>query len=503
MVASTRAARVVTWLAHLVVPVSIWAGGGCASGPGFPAPIELRFENNETVFAFDTDGDKQADFWQYQRADGRKHALAYALDESGRPGPRIELDAVDASECPHLLIALDGVPFELVEQLRHEGHFRLFYPPARVVCCFPAMTDLALAELFHVGPCQAYQARRFDRRANRLSAGNTAYLSGGNSPWLREMDYRCSLWWDVMVYLDPQAVFDHEIRGILRTFRGIDAGRACAYSVGSAGLGTRDGRPAILKYLRSIDRLCEQIVHERRGRVKLTLTADHGHNLVENRRISFDEVLKAGGYRKAGSLRGPRDVVVISYGLVTYAELFTSDPSGVANCLLQHEDVEFACYPRDDGIVICDRTGQARITKGQTGYVYDLSQGDPLRLGAIIEQLRRDGKMSADGEIDGAALFNATLDHYYPDPLARIWGAFHELVENPPDLIVNLRDGACHGSGFFHFMIRRMGSTHGSLNRMSSTTFVLTMLGELPPALHTREVLPALERLRAENSSPP
>jgi hypothetical protein len=70
-------------------------------------------------------------------------------------------------------------------------------------------------------------------------------------------------------------------------------------------------------------------------------------------------------------------------------------------------------------------------------------------------------------------------------------------VQHPPDLIVNLRDGACHGSRFFYTMIGRVGSTHGSLNRMNSTTFALTMLGELPPALRSEELMPALEKLRA------
>jgi hypothetical protein len=394
------------------------------------------------------------------------------------------------------MIVLDGVPFELVEQLYREGHFRLFYPPARVICCFPSMTDLALAELFHVGRCRAYQALHFDRTANRLSSGGLTYLRATNSPWVDKMNYRCSFWWDAKAYLDPRAVFQHELRGMRDTLRSVHEGEAYAYSVGTAGLGTRGGRDAILEYLRTVDRLCERIVYERRGNVKLTLTADHGHNLVQNWRVSFRKVLADGGYRQTKSLNDPRDVVPIAYGLVTYAAFFTRDPAGVADCLLRHEDVEFACYPSDGGIIVRDQTGQARIAKGRTGFTYDSRHGDPLKLAAIVEQLRRDGDVSADGEIDETALFQATVDHYYPDPLARIWAAFHELVEEPPDLIVNLRDGACHGSRFFHAMIRTVDSTHGSLNRMNSTTFALTMLSELPPAMRSRDLLPVLERLR-------
>lgn len=506
MDAFARAARAVALTMGLAGGVSLAACCGCASEPSFPAPVEVRSVSDQTIFAFDTDGDERTDFWQYQQPDGRKHTMVYAADESGTPWPladgrgsyreRIDLDAINPSECPHFLIVLDGVPFELVDQLYREGHFRFFYPPSRVVCCFPSMTDLSLSELFHTGRCLAYQARYFDRQANRLTGGSTLYLSGRNSPWLARMNYRCSFWWDARAYLDPQAVFDHEVNRIVRTLRAIDAGEACAYSVGTAGLGTRGGREGIREYLRTVDRLCEQIIYERRGRVMLTLTADHGHNLVPNRRISFRKLLEAGGYQQAKSLGGPRDVAVVSYGLVTYAAFFTRDPAGVADRLLEHEDVEFACYPAGDGVVVCDRTGRARITKRAAGFVYDSRQADPLKLAAIVERLRRDGKVSPDGEIDEESLFDATLDHDYPDPLARIWAAFHELVENPPDVIVNLRDGACYGSRFFHAMIGKVSSTHGSLNHMSSTTFVLTTLGELPTALRSRDVLPALEKLR-------
>ena len=402
------------------------------------------------------------------------------------------------------------------------------------MCCYPAMTDLALADLLHSDRCLAYQSDYYDRATGRMSDGNNVYLHGLNAPWLAKVDYRCSLLWDILVYLDPQTVFNHEMADMLRTFRKIDQGIGVGYSVGSAGLGTRGGRPAIVEYLKTVDRLCEQIVYERHGRVKLTLAADHGHNLVENPRITFDEILKAGGYRLRERLEDDCDVVAIAYGLVTYVELYTRDPSGVADCLLGrcnrdssekspglqpggsrdcvqgseparspagHEAVEFACFPDGDRVVVRDRAGEAYVSKGVNGFRYDNANGDPLRLTPIIEQLRSAGHVSADGEIDDDALFAATLDHYYPDPLRRVWRAFHGLVDNPPDLIVNLRDGSCYGSAFFNFMVKMMASTHGSLNRMNSTTFVMTTLGELPAAMRSEDVLPELEKLRGVGDS--
>jgi hypothetical protein len=115
--------------------------------------------------------------------------------------------------------------------------------------------------------------------------------------------------------------------------------------------------------------------------------------------------------------------------------------------------------------------------------------------------LRAAGEVGPDGAVSDDALFAATWDHVFPDPVARLWHAFHTVAETTPDLIVNLRDGWCHGSKFFHTMVGTMASTHGSLNRVNSTTFAMTMLGELPPVLRARDVLPALERLPQPTSS--
>ncbi|MFQ6049185.1 MAG: hypothetical protein ACE5K7_07465, partial [Phycisphaerae bacterium] len=321
-------------------------------------------------------------------------------------------------------------------------------------------------------------------------------LSGANAPWSHNLTYRCSFWWDANAYLSPRAVFDHELRGLLRAFKKVQRDQAFAYTVATAGLGTRGGRAAILDYLKTIDRLCQQIVYRHRGNVKLTLLADHGHNLTPNRRISFKRLLRQMGYHLATTIKGPADVVVIEYGLVTYAAIYTDDPAGVADVVLDHPAVDLVTYPQDRDIVVRDRTGQARIRKIGSRYRYDIDRGDPLRLKPVLAQLASQGKVSPDGLIDDRALFQATIEHIYPDPLARIWLAFHGLVKHPPDLIVSLRDGYCHGSKLFDFVIGGSASTHGSLNRINSTTFVMTTLGPLPPALRPGDVLPTLDRLR-------
>ena len=80
----------------------------------------------------------------------------------------------------------------------------------------------------------------------------------------------------------------------------------------------------------------------------------------------------------------------ISYGLVTYAAFHTDDPAGVATFLLDHEDVEFACYPEGGAVVVRDRSGTATITEGVGGFAYDHSKGDPTFRSPIIPASRTD-----------------------------------------------------------------------------------------------------------------
>ena len=470
---------------------------GCASPVRRHMPVAQHAEGDRKVLAFDMQRAGRPDYWEYLEGDGRVHAIAFA-EASGQPGSPLVLDEMDQSSIPHFVILLDGVPFHMVEEARRDGLFRLFYAPSKVICCYPSMTDLALSDVMHAGACYSLQALGFDRTRNCKCGGSSAYLSSDNAPWVAKVNYRASPWWDGLMYLDPQKVFNHELQGLKKTFAKFEEGEAYGYAVGTAGLGTRYGREGVSKYLCEIDAFCRQLVYERCGRVRITLAADHGHDLTHAQLVSFRDVLEAGGYRETESLRERRDVVVIAFGLVTYAEFYTQDAAGVAQCLLNHEGVEFTCYAAGDKVVIQDCEGFACISQGPGGELrYDSSRGDPLKLNPILERLAHAGKIAPSGEIDAEAMFYATVEHEYPDPVARVWRAFHGLVQSPPDVIASLRSGYCHGSRFFYEAIGRdVASTHGGLRRDTSTTFVMSMLGDLPPVLRSQDILPALARLR-------
>lgn len=479
---------------------------GCRAVQFPDRPMRVRvLENGERVISFDTDKDRKADYWQREDETGRKVELRFD-HRNGEPNEIVLLDELSPQSVPHFIIALDGVPYRLVEELYQQGHFRLFYPPVRVVTCFPGMTDVAFQRIFGGTKPIAYQSRHFDRTENRLISGNDLYLSGAAADWANRLDYRCSFKLDALAYFEPEFVFKHELREMTEVFNSAQRGTKIAYTVATAGLGTQGGREAILKYLRTIDQLCEQFVYERRGRVKFTLLADHGHSMSGRGRVTFEQLLEENGFKLNNRLEEPGDVVTVEYGLVTYAAFHTDEPAKVAAVLLTDPVTTLACYPVTrqatvEGavdVVVQSIDGKAVIRQERGRYSYDVEYGDPLELRGVIERLREAGDVDQDGFIDDRAFFTATVHHEYPDSLRRVWMTFNGLVQKPADLIVCLKDGWVHGSTLFHKLINKAASAHGSLNQLNSMTFAMTMLGELPEAMRLEEVMPTVENLPSQ-----
>jgi len=479
--------------------------GGCDPSRRFPdVLLGTQQHDGGQKMAYDTNGDKRADYWQVRNPSGRITMLQFDDNRDGQADRTVELDRTPARDVPHLIIALDGCPYDCVEQVYKDGGFRLFHPPVRMISTFPAMTDVALSRIWHCGPNRAYQALYFDRSTGRHNNGHAAYLKAENSPWVPKMVYRCSFLWDANSYLTPGLVFAHEMRGMYRAFKRVETGTAAAYTVGTAGLGTRGGPDAIVAYLHRVDNLCQRIVHERGGRVKISILADHGQGLKCCKRVSFKPYLKQRGFDLGKRLEGPNDVVTVEYGLVTYADFYAGRPADLAEALRSHEAVELVFRKDGSNVVVMDRTGQAVISRAGSGagqgYRYVTVEGDPLKLVPVIERLRQQGKVTEDDVIDDRALLEATAEHDYPDPLHRAWWAFNGVTEVYADVIASLRNGYSHGSAFFDFMIGGAESTHGSIDRLSSTSFVLTMRGQPPSVLRVEDALQILADLPSTSS---
>src|SRR5215813_11495391 len=62
-----------------------------------------------------------------------------------------------------LTLCLDGVPWELVDELKRKGHFKIFSEPSRVIAPFPSLTNVCLTTVWHKPPQPGYEPLYFER----------------------------------------------------------------------------------------------------------------------------------------------------------------------------------------------------------------------------------------------------------------------------------------------------------------------------------------------------
>jgi hypothetical protein len=472
---------------------------GCApSGPRpvlFPVtPVSIHaLDKGCMERLYDTDHDGRPDCSERLNAAGIVDALRYddnhdgCLDDQDKP---VVLADIPQAERRDLVIILDSIPYSMVESLWLEGRFRLFYHPTRVISPFPVMTDLAISDFLGRLPCPGVESAYFDGQV--LRDGYAGYAEKKNVPWMDYVDWHLEPVTHASVYLGPRAWYAHELREIHDAFRKSNKERMITYVVGTSAMGARIGRNGHQAALIELDRLCQQLMFETRGRVRMSMLSDHGHHLGASRRIPLSDLLAEFGYRVGTRLERPGDVVVPEFGMVTCAVIHTHERQEVARDVLGIEGMELTAY-RDpaDRVIVLSRTGRAAITRSAAGLSYQPDFGDPLELMPILAALRQQGKLSPDGFVDDSQLISEMVSCTYPDVLHRLWRAFHGLVQHTPDVLVSTDDGYHCGSAFMS-TVAHLTAAHGNLRRWSSTGFSMTMAGNLPKAVRMENLRQAL-----------
>jgi len=470
---------------------------GCRSVETFPErPLRISGSSRSETFEYDLNHNGAPDYKETTNAEGRVVTVEELPDKKS-PGWTTNLNEVSSGTSRHLIFLLDGVPYDLVRHLYEKGFFRAFHPPQKVISCFPPMTDPAFAMLFHAGAPLGFEAQYYDKKAGKVSNGQQVFLKGLNKPGEAYMQYTTKHLDAALQYLAPEYALGIEIRDIVKDFRKSKDRVFFGYFASTAGMGTDQGRGGIIRYLERLDRLTHQLIREFRGDIKVTMLADHGHTLMPAARVRLGDFLKKKGFKVKKKIRSDKDVVLIEFGLVTNAMLYTRTPGKVADALLENPAVNLCIFPEGKSVVVESRAGKAKIFERDGRFRYDDSGGDPLELGDILQKLKAAGAVDENGFVDEARLFEATVDHKYPDPLARVWQAFHGLVKNPPDLAVTLFDNYFNGSNFFSALVK-VKSTHGSLNNVNMTTFIMSTARPFERPLGMEEVRDVIEEMVGE-----
>ena len=475
----------------LCLALILAVAGGCQKPVHFPVEsLSGPADRAGAIGAYDVNHDGKAGFFTFGDSAGRVVKIAYDNDGDEMPDTVIDLNLVAIDNGRHLVVMLDGFGYEVIKQYYDAGGLRMFHPPSKVISPYPALTDMCMGDVMGYIPSRAFEARYFDRKVNSQVGGASSYLVHANAPWHELLQYRIPLMWDAVGYIAPWELFGKEVNDAKRLFDKAETKELLAYFTSSAGVGTRLGADGQRKCLQRLEQLFNQILYETRGLTRITLLSDHGHSYIEATEIPLQEHLTDRGWRLTKSLHHPTDAVYIRFGLETYASFATNSPSALARDLVDCEGVELVSFVDTEAVVVLSPKGKATIRKKDNRYSYESTDGDPLKLKAILASLSAD----SDGYYDADELFAATSEHEFPAPLQRLWRAHFALVENPADVIVSLADRFYSGSSTFAGIVT-IASTHGSLNLNSSTTFIMSTAGPLPPLMRSREIPPNMSKL--------
>jgi hypothetical protein len=464
---------------------------GCSSSKNlfFPdAPLSRTAQESR----YDVNGNGRPDFALQADSDNRTTALAYAHEEDGRYDRIYRINDYETESVPHLIILLDSIPYQCVLDFYTAGHFSWFPPPQKVIAPFPTLTAVVFTQILQAPPLAGTNNYFYDQRVNRICNRFWDAAAGGKSAWERSLHYSADYMREGLGFVDTRKVFRRELESVKQALDQSPDRVTLVYVVSSAAMVCRYGRQGVDETLRAVERLCLQLLWERQGALKISILADHGHNLMPSQFVSIKNILTEAGFSVGDTIQSDADIVIDTEGLVTYAGIHTQRSAAVADVLLQKPQIQLALYMQGDRVIVRDSSGSAAIEKKSGKLRYSVIDRDVLGYQPVASVLTMSGKADAEGFASPEDWFTATFDHEWPNAPPRIWDAFHGIVVCPSDLMITLNDGYMSGYPLFRVFID-MASSHGGLNQASSATFLLSMTGRAKRPLRSSEVLQTIE----------
>jgi hypothetical protein len=371
-----------------------------------------------------------------------------------------------------LVLALDGIPYDVFVDLQKQGHFAGFRPVARMVSTFPSLTDVSFAAIGGGQPPESYQHMRFDPVRHKVVGNTVGALSDHAHPNI-ESDSRSYTSLHRMIgYMAAYHFALHDLRDIGQDFMHSDRQTFVAYLEQSDPLVHIEGRPGAERILRQLDVFLLDLqaqVRARTGRdLLIDIVSDHGSTMMRGVHVPVAKLLRQCGFRRHDRMSQPYDVAYSLAGIIGSIALTVSKEHAeeAAHCLASADEVDLVAVDRGDAVGVLTSDGEAEVRLAGTDpeqYAYRTLRGDPLGLlnGATSAQERT---------FDQATLFQQTLDAPRPNPLRRLWRAFHGEVKEPSPILVSFKDGHEAGNTELRTMaeIRGRAGTHGSMTRLSS-----------------------------------
>jgi hypothetical protein len=473
--------------ALLVAGLLVVAAGCSAPSARLYFPTYPISSSSQAVW-YSVAGNGKPDFGLKFDPDGRIGSLLYSDSGDGTVSRAYRLDDYANDDVPHVILLLDSIPWQTAQDYYHDGGFRFCPPPQKVIPPFPSLTEVSYSSVLHCPPLTGMIDQSYDPRSGHVRSAFWPRVWGYVQPWEARCDYHASFYEDGLSFLDPRPWYAAELARAHETIDNSPNRVTVVYLGSAASMVCKYGKAGAEEVLDGANQLCLQLLYERHGAIKISIMADHGHNLMRSTNLPIAQYMLDGGFHPAETISSPKDVFLEINGLVTYAAIDTLQPQRVADALLKHQEIELAMYLEGNRVIVRDGKGSAAIECDHQRLRYVVIDDDVLG----YQSLPRPPSADANGFATDAEWFNATVNSAFPDAPRRLWDAFHGTAIDPPRVMFTTEDGYCAGLTEYEKYIT-MESTHGGLNQLNSATFLLSMTDRLSKPLRSRDILGVIE----------
>ncbi len=398
-----------------------------------------------------------------------------------------------------LVLALDGVPYTMLRDLRKEGYFNGFYPPGRLVSTFPSLTRPAFSKMLIGGKPFGYERLYYNFDTNQLQGATL--IQKALSTQKEHADYHPKLHFlgfpGYIAYVFPDTFTQTALDAFKTRLKHFKGDEFIAYMGISDAIAHVEGEAALNEFLKKVSDLLDTVRNDIGILLDVVLFSDHANNFTQNRRVDLSTPLVEAGFKNTDQLEERKDFVLPENGLVSFAAIYSAKENApaIAAVLSTIEGVDFSVYRSGVSLLVQGAKGTARISKRQNRFLYSRIDADPLDLKDTILRLKYLGEIDPQGFIHEKAWWMATKGHLYPDPLKRIWEGMNDLVQHPATVLVSLRDGYAFGPPIFDQpIIDSRAGTHGALLASHSYGFLMTDFMHVKDASRPAEVAGLLGR---------
>lgn len=402
-----------------------------------------------------------------------------------------------------LVLALDGVPYRTVQELKAEGRFRGYGAPGKLISPFPSLTKLSFAEMLDKKPPSGYERIYYDAQKGLVESFSLLKKLFIVENHESEIAFLGSPGY--ISYAMPGKFKKDILEGLGKRILSYPGTEFFGYISVSDSIAHVLGEEALKSFLRDLDSKLEEIRAQSPRPIEVVLFSDHGNNLVRNKRVDIGGILTHAGFRRTNFLKSQRDFVLPENGLVGVAIIHTAPENTPELCgaLTRAEGVDLCIHRHGKMIHVIGGTGEAVIHREGDRLRYAAIDGDPLRLALVMGRLKQEGRLGKDGYASDRDWWRLTKDHTYPDALNRVWHGMTALVKNPASIIISLKDGFVFGPLVFYVpktFAKQTGGTHGGLHSSHSIGFFMSGFADAPSYLRASEVPAMLARAHASQA---